>query len=204
VAQPVNISINISPLHIVAAVFISQILFKDKFMEVVGRRLNDIIDTAYAVGKNVVVEFPVTVLATGLTFGLHQLTPYAPALVLSTEGSMKVAAFVGGVFALKSALYPVLEKLTEHKKNDKKDEGITHATMIRNSVVLHFFPLALGAAYAFYAQVPVKLAQSALYTAALIPVVKLVGKGIDSFCEMEGVKERIEGWYAWMNLEKPE
>ncbi len=196
-AQPVNFSIHISPLHLIAAVFISQILFKDKFMDVVGRRLNDVIDTAYAAGKNVILESPVTILAAGLTFGVHQLTPHFPALALSSEGSMKAAAFVGGVFALKSALAPLLERVTETKGE------VTHATMIRNSVVIHFFPLALGAAYAYYAEIPVKLAQSALYTAALIPVIKLVGKGIDSFCEMEGVKERIQDWYAWMSLEKP-
>ena len=55
-AQPVNISINISPLHLVAAVFISQILFKGKFTEIVEKRLNDIIDTVYAAGKKVVLE----------------------------------------------------------------------------------------------------------------------------------------------------
>jgi hypothetical protein len=199
-AQPVNFSINISPLHLVAAVFISQVLFKEKFTEIVGRRLNDIIDTVYASGKNVVLESPVTVLAAGSTFAVHLLTPYYPALALSSEGSMKAAMFVGGVFALKSALSPLLEKLTELQKG----EVITHATIIQNSVVRQFFPLALGAAYAYYAQVPVKLAQSALYTAALIPAIKLLGKGIEAFCEMEGVKERIQDWSAWMsNLEKP-
>ncbi len=197
-AQPVY-NISISPLHLVAAVVVSQILFKDRLMDAIGSRFNNIIDTVYAASKNVVLESPVTILAAGLTYGVHQLTPYAPALALSTAGSMKAAAFVGGIFVLKSALSPVLGKATETNTR----EHITHATMIRNSVIRQFFPLALGAAYAFYSEVPVKLAQSVLYTAALIPLVKLLGKGIDSFCEMEGVKERIQDWYAWINLEKP-
>jgi hypothetical protein len=193
-AQPVSISLHISPWPVVAAVLVSQIIYRDRFMDAIGHRFNNILDTVYAVSKKVVLESPVTVLAAGLTYGVHQLTTYAPALALSTEGSMKVAIFVGGIFLLKSALSPVLETatVTDSKKHAK------HATIIRNSVVRNFFPLVLGTAFAFYAQVPVKLAQSALYTAALIPVIKLLGKGIDSFCDMDSVKNTIEGLHGWM------
>jgi hypothetical protein len=192
-AQPVY-PINISPWHLVAAAIASHILFRDRLIDIVGHRLNSIVEMVYAASKSVVLESPVTILAAGLTYGVDQLTTYAPALALSTAGSMKAAAFVGGIFVLKSALSPALEKVTEPDPL----KHVTHATMIGNSVIRQFFPLVLGTAYAFYAQVPVKLAQSALYTAALIPVIKLLGKGIDSFCEMEGVKERIQSWYAWM------
>jgi hypothetical protein len=198
VAQLLNISINISPLHLVGAVFISQVLFNDKFTELVGGRLNEVIDTVYAAGKNAILESPVTLFAAGLTFAVYQLAPHCPALALSSEDAMKAAAFAGGVFALKSALSPLLEKATEHKGE------VTHATLLRNTVVIHFFPLALGAAYAYYTQVPVKLAENALMTASLIPIIKLFGKGIDSFCEMDGVKQRIQECYAWMSLEKPQ
>jgi hypothetical protein len=196
-AQPIHFSINVSPTHLVAAVVISQILFREKITEIVGKHFHDMTDILLAAGKNLVLDFPVIALTTGLTYAEQQLTPYAPALSLSSEGAMKAATFVGGVFALKSALAPLLKQVTKPKK-----EAISHGTMLRNSVVLHLLPVALGTLYAYYDSIPVKLTQSALYISALIPVVKLVGKGIDLFCEMEGVKERIQEWYSWMNLEQ--
>lgn len=201
-AQPANISLNISPLPLIAAVLLSQILFKDKFTDVVEKRLNELIDTTYAAGKNVILESPVTALAAGLTFAVHQLIPRIPALASFSEDSMKAAVFVGGMFALKSALTPLLEKVTEREVGSIIDsvsksqiKEVSTVSLLRNSIVLNFFPLAAGCVYAYYASIPVKLAQNAIYTAALIGVVKLLGKGVESFCKMEDVKATIHNWY---------
>ncbi len=204
--QPINFSINISPTYLVAAVVISEFIFRDRIMDSVGKRLNDMIDTVYAAGKHIALDSPVIALATGLTYAVHQLTPYAPCLELSTEGSMKAAAFVGGVFALKSALTPLLEKTIEGETDNLlgsatsfKKKEVPGEYLIRNTLVLQLFPLALGTLYAYYASVPVKLAQSALYTASLIGVVKLLGKCAESICRMDSVKETIQDWYFGLN-----
>jgi hypothetical protein len=205
-AQPINFSINISSTQLVAAVVISQILFRDSLMNVVGKRFKDMFDTVCAAGKNLVLESPVIALATGLTYAVHQLTPYAPYLELSTEGSMKAAAFVGGVFALKSALTPLLEKTIEGETDNlmksvssMEKKTVAGEYLIRNALVLQLFPLALGTLYAYYASVPVKLAQSALYTVSLLGVVKLLGKGVEYICSMNTVKEAIQNWYFGLN-----
>jgi hypothetical protein len=198
-AQPIHLSINVSPLHLFVAVVFSQMLVGDKINDTLRFRLTDAVDVALAAGKNLLLDSPVIALTTGLTYAVQQLTFNRPYLELSSEGAMKAAIFVGEVFALKSALTPFLGKVT--KVEDKK-RGNTHATMIRNTVVLHYLPVALGALYAYYNSIPVKLTQSTLYIAALIPTIKLLGKGFETFCEMEGVKVKIQEWYAWMNLEK--
>jgi hypothetical protein len=197
-SQPIQFNIQLSPWHVVAGAFLFQFLFKDRLAESVGSRLYKLFDKVEASGKNLLLDFPVIALTTGITYAVHPLTRYAPALEISPEGAMQAATYVGGVFALKSALTPFLEHVTKPKDR----EEITHGTMLRNTVVLHFLPVVLGTFYAYYASIPVNLTRSALYITALIPTIKLLGKGIDSFCAMEGVKERIEEWYAWMDLEK--
>lgn len=195
-AQPIHFSIHIAPLPIVAMVLISQVLFKEKFMEMVGHRFNLIVDAVYAAGKNLVLESPVTVLTAAMTYAVHPLTAHTPSLALAPADPLKAALFVAGIFALKSALSPALEEATKTKGE------VLHGTLVRNAVVRNFFPLFLGTACAFYAEIPVRLAQSALYTAALIPLVKLLGKGFDAFCEMSDVKALIHEWFFW--IDKPQ
>jgi len=199
-SQPIQFNIHLSPWHMVAGAFLFQFLFKDRLADSIGSRLYKLFDIVEASGKNLLLDFPVIALTTGITYAVHPLTSYAPALALSPEGAMQAAIYVGGVFALKSAMTPFLKKVT--KPEDKK--GISQGTILRNTVVLHLLPVALGTLYAYYNSIPVKLTQSALYITTLIGMVKLLGKGYDAFCEMEGVKERIQEWYAWMNLEIPE
>lgn len=210
-AQPVNISLNISAFHLVAAAAVTPILFRASFSELVGRRFDEMIETVYGAGKNMILDSPLIALVAGLTYAVHQFSQHNPALVLSSEGSMKAAAFVGGMFALKSALTPLLEKVTESElgslvdsvsKSQRKE--VPSESLVRNSIVLHFFPLAVGCVYAYYASVPVKLAQSAIYTAALIGVVKLLGKGVESFCKMVEVRETIHNWYFGLDKETPQ
>lgn len=199
--QPIHVSINFSPLHLFSAVIISQIFLSNKMSDTFKFLITDTINTTLAGGKKIVLDSPVIALATGLTYAVQKLTPYVPYLELSSEGAMKAATFVGGVFALKSSLTPLLGIVTKIEHNEEKT-GVSHAKMIRNSVVLHCLPAALGIFYAYYNSIPIKLMQSTLYLSALIPTIKLLGKGFESFCEMEGVKERIQEWYSWMNLEK--
>jgi hypothetical protein len=202
VAQPVNISINISAFHLMAAVAITPILFRASFSE---KRFDEMLETVYAAGKNLILDSPVIAFVTGLTYAVHEFSQSNPALVLSLEGSMKAAVFVGGMFALKSVLTPLLEKVTESKLgvlldlSQSQNQEVPSESLVRNVIVLHFFPLAVGCVYAYYASVPVRLAQSALYTAALIGVVKLLGKGVESFCKMKEVKETINDWYFGLN-----
>ncbi len=213
-AQPVQFSVNFSAWHITAGMVALNLLLRKPITELIGKHLDQMVDAVYEAGNNVILDFPVIALASGLTYYAHQLIATAPAFLLSTdaEGSLKVAAFVGGVFALKSALTPLLEKVTkcnvieevinssiESAEKLKAAEQVPSQTLIRNTVILNLFPLALGAAYAYYAAVPIKLAQSALYTAALIGVVKLSGKGIESLDKMSQIGSTIQHWYFIFN-----
>jgi hypothetical protein len=206
-AQPINFSINVSPIALIVAVVVSHTLFKDRYGEVVQKRLHDMIDLFYAAGKNLILDSPVIALTSGLTYAVQHLAPYAPALVLSSE-AMLAATFVGGIFALKSVMNPLLEKVIEvetsklidnvsvsNSLSSYRKKEVPGEYLIRNVIVLHLLPLALGTLYAYYASVPVKLAQSALYTATLIGSVKLLGYCIESFCKMDTVKETIQNWY---------
>ncbi|HEX2579490.1 MAG TPA: hypothetical protein VHK67_03710 [Rhabdochlamydiaceae bacterium] len=197
--QPVHLSIHIAPMSIVAAIVITQIIFRDKFMDQTGYRFNAILDAFYDAGKSLALESPVTVLAAGITHFVQPLTTHAPFLALSPEDPLKATLFVASVFALKSALYPLLSQITTAEQTKTK-QGVTQGTVVKHWIVLHFFPLVLGTGYAFYAKIPLRLVQSALYTAALVPLIKLVGIGLNCFCEMEEVKARIQGLHVWMTL----
>jgi len=87
--------------------------------------------------------------------------------------SLKVVAVVAGILALRAALSTYLEEVGRGKERDINAplEGF------RQTVVTNFVPIALGTVATYYAGIPVKLVETALYTAALIPAVKLAGKG---------------------------
>jgi hypothetical protein len=208
-AQPIHVSINLSPTYFIAAiaaVAVSQIIREYATLDINRVKHNNsilvMVNTVYAAAKNLVLDSPVIALVTGLTYAVHQLTPHAPVLALSSD-AMKAASFVGELFVLKSVLTPFLEKVTESETSEVLErstsgvhsKNIPGECLLRNSLVLHFFPLALGTLYAYYASVPVKLAQSALYTASLVGVVKLLGAGIGSICKIDAVRETIMNWY---------
>jgi len=212
--QPAAFSLSFSAWHTTVGIVALSLLLREPITKIVGKRLDEMVDAVYEAGSNAIVDFPVIALVSGLTYVAHQWAAHTPALLLSTdaEGSLKVAAFVGGVFALKSALTPLLEKVTkcnvieevinssiESADKLRAAEQVPSQILIRNTVILNLFPLALGAAYAYYASVPIKLAQSALYTAALIGIVKLLGKGIESLDKASEIGSTIQHWYFRFN-----
>jgi hypothetical protein len=173
--QPISLSINLSIWHLAGLTVLYHAFNKDP--------LNNEIHTA---AKNVIIDSPVIALAGSLTFLVHHFTTQRyPLLSLSPlegiDGSIKVTAFVTGIFTLKSALSAYIEYVISCKK--PKDDPM----IIRGAVIHNFLPLALGTVAAYYASFPIKLAQSALYTAGLIGVVKLLGKGYEYANKPDGI-----------------
>jgi hypothetical protein len=191
-----------SAFQVVTILAISQVLNKTSLSDSIARRLEEMFDKIYGGIRNAIYDSPTIAIAGGITYLAHQLVIRTiPSLSLAiqagTEGSLKVAAFVGGVFTLRAALSTYLERATSSR------EVVHESELIRRAVVYNFFPLAVGAAAIYYASIPIKLNQTALYTAGLIGVMKLLGKGFEYVLAQEKVKVAVQAMYSWMVLERP-
>lgn len=208
-------NLNISPWQFVGVVVLAQVLANCCRAEnAIGTRLGYLIDDLSTGVKKTIYDFPVIALTGGFTYIIHQYIPSSAShLSLSTlggaEGSLKVATFVSGVFALKAALSSYFETHVTRKQVRNIPDGAlidqakNQSDLIRDGIIYNLFPLAMASVGAYYASIPLKLVQCALYTASLIGVVKLLGKGYEHFLANEKVSVIFQEWYSWLNLESP-
>jgi hypothetical protein len=114
-------SLNISPWQFLGVAVLTQVLLNSKADSIVGNTLARLVEELKTGIKKTINDFPVIALTGAFTFFAHQCIP-SSALHLSlstiagTEGSLKVALFVSGVFALKAALAPYLATVIKKEK----------------------------------------------------------------------------------------
>jgi hypothetical protein len=90
------------------------------------------------------------------------------------------------------------DKQASKSKNSKNSLGHVNkqekmsVEYLRNAVIRNVVPVAAACTAAYYAEIPVKLTQTAIFTTALIPVVKLLGKGLEQFMNLEHVKKAAD------------
>jgi hypothetical protein len=200
VNQALQSPFNVSVLQVVVAIGLVQLIFRSALTDLVAQRLTEMTNDAYGAVRRAIYDFPVIALASGVTFVAHHLgTQHLPSLSLSTQpeitGTLKVTAFVAGVFALNAALTAYLMRVTAFGTDDilafKNEKYRIRATIVHN-----LFPVAAGTAVAYYTGFPVKLVPSALYTAGLVAGVKLLGKGFEWVLAQERVKQVVDKVYA--------
>lgn len=212
-------NLNISPWQFLGVIVIAQVLLKTKTNGVAITRLGLLFDELNTGAKNVICDFPVIALTGGFTYIAHQLIPArAGHLLLSTlggaEGSLKVAAFVSGVFALKAAFSTYFQTTLDDKAKAKffliynrhprnEEDKTTHADLIREGFIHNFLPLAIGCFAAYYASIPIRLTQCAIYTASLMGIVKLLGKGFEYFLALDVIYDKFQDIHSWLNMESP-
>jgi hypothetical protein len=186
-------------LQIVAGFAVLQIFTgkKSPFAEFAATKLSELTGELLDASKKMLYDFPVIAISAGLTYIVQEFATHRlPFLSLSMQGTspLKVAACIAGILALRSASSIYLERVIDSREEDKEDKNVrtTRQAVIRNVV-----PIAAGCVAAYYAGVPVKLAQTALFTLALIPVVKLLGKGFESFINIGIVNDTFETVIGW-------
>ena len=224
------VSFNIPLWQLAGVAVLTQVLIKSNRDDVIGGRLASLIDGLHTGLKHVIWDSPVIAFTGALTYFAHQIIPphnlnLSLTSLPGAEGSLKVAAFVCGVFALKSALtsyfydsywWSIETRLThslrltpsamtgEVKPNHKKiKEDETIGDILREGIINHFIPLALATFGAYYASIPLKLAQTALYIAGLMGLVKLLGKGTELILADEKISRAIGLANSWVNVESP-
>jgi hypothetical protein len=224
-------------LQMVAGIAVSQIITgTNPLTKLVADKLTELSVEFLDAARKVIFDSPVIALTAGLTYLVQEFaTPQVPSLSLSMPGCtpLKSAMYVAGIFAVRSALSLYLERVINNAvlidlkmltfnidKDWKKIQKTLENTAkersddtqivgyLRNAVIRNAVPIAVACTAAYYAEIPVKLAQTALYTAALIPVVKLLGKGLglfgkglekgyEIFMSVEIVKntaDKVNGW----------
>jgi hypothetical protein len=199
VNQALQSPFNVSVLQVVVAIGLVQLIFRSPLTDVVALKLNEMIDQACGALRRTIKDSSVIALASVVTFVAHQLaTKNFPALSLSsqpgTTGSLKVAAFVAGVFALNATLSAYLKRVTHEGEGGRHE---TDKKKIRSTIVRNLFPVAVGTAAAYYTGFPVKLVPSAIYTAGLIAGVKLLGKGFEWTLANARVKAVVDKAYEY-------
>jgi hypothetical protein len=216
-------------LQIVAGVAVLQIMNgTNPLTSFVAKKITEISEEFLEAAKKVIFDSPVIAISTGLTYLVQEFVPpQIPSLSLAMPGctSLKTAMYVAGILAIRSALSLYLErvanktvlidlglfstepnkviksiqKTVENTIQKKESENNQIVENLRQTVIRNAVPIAAACTAAYYAEVPMRLAQTALYTAALIPVVKLLGKGLESFLSLEHVKTTAEKVIGWMN-----
>lgn len=185
-------------LQIAAAVAILQIVSGGHIPLFVATRLGEIKDECLDAAKKMIYDSPVIAISTGLTYLVQEfVAPKIPFLSLSMPGCtpLKTTLVVAGILAARSALSSYLERVINDKGEKTKDNIVNN---LRNAVIRNVVPVAAACTAAYYAEVPVKLTQTALFTTALIPVVKLLGKGLEQFVSLAEVKKAADTVFAWM------
>jgi hypothetical protein len=203
--QAIPSSFVVPVLQIVAGVAVLQIFTRgqSQFPAYALKKISGLTDELFIAGKKVIFDSPVIAVSAGVAY-LGQLcdqkfvVTHYPSWSLGTlgESPLKVALYVAGILMLRSALSNYLRRVVYQMDVAKK----THYNVkrIRKVMVRNIIPIAIGCAAAYYAGVPVKLAQTALFTAALIPVVKLLGNSFEYFISVEIVEAIFEKVHGWM------
>ncbi len=188
-------------LQIVAAVAVLQIISGGNLSLFVAERLTEIKNECLNSARKMIYDSPVIAISAGLTYLVQEfVAPKIPFLSLSMPGwtPLKTTMIVAGLLAVRSALSPYLERVIVDKEGAIWEKKKNIARNLRNAVILNVVPVAAACTAAFYAEVPVKLIQTAIFTTALIPMVKLLGKGFENFVNLEHVKETADKVFAWM------
>lgn len=189
-------------LQIIAGVAVLQIITGEKspLAMYASKKIAELSDELFIAGKNVIYDSPVIAISTALTYVVQEFaTVRVPSLSLSMQGaaSLKVAFYIAGILTLRSALSPYLQKVMDNREERARgpDENVRK---MRHAFVSNIVPIAAGCAAAYYAEVPMKLARTALFTAALIPIVKLLGNGFESFIKVPIIDETFEKMHGWL------
>ncbi len=193
-------------MQIIAGVAVLQLLNRSPITDFVGRKLEQMATATELAISNMVFDLPVIAISAGITFVVHQIAENYGSLLLSTqvgiEGSWKAAAFVAGIFALKAAsfVYPgEVCKMTKRYVEIKDANKTAQYTItqekgtVQEIAAFNLLPLAVGTAAAYYAEVPLNLSRCALYTAALIPTIKLLGHGLEYIRKIEFISNAADG-----------
>ncbi len=214
-------------LQIVAGVAALQIMNgTNPLTSFVAKKITETSEEFLEAAKKVIYDSPVIAISTGLTYLVQEFATHKiPSLSLSMPGStsLKTAMYVAGILVVRSALSLYLERtinravlidlnniikkpqkalkhlqeMADNVGKEGKDNQIVG--YFRNAVIRNAVPIAAACTAAYYAEIPVKLTQTALYSAALIPVVKLLGKGLNNLMSMEHVKNTAEKVIGWIN-----
>ncbi len=195
--QPLASQLTGPVLQLVAAIAISQILVKSPLTDLAGEKLRELSEALIEGSKNVIYDTPVIAISAGLTYFFQELAiQRLPSLSLSAQGgtSLKVALCVAGILAVRSALSAYLERVANRESNKDKDADVAET---RNLFIRNIVPIAAGCAAAYYAGVPVNIYKTALFTVAVIPVVKILGKIYESVVKNDTANhlgKTISGW----------
>lgn len=185
-------------LQIAAAVAILQIVGGGHLTKFVADRLGEMNEQCLDSAKKMLYDSPVIAISAGLTYLVQEFAaPKIPFLSLSMPECtpLKTAMIVAGILAVRSALSPYLERVINDKGKKTKDNIVEN---LRNAVIRNVVPVAAACTAAYYAEVPIKLTQTAIFTTALIPVVKLLGKGLEQFVNLEEVKKAADTVFKWI------
>jgi len=195
--QPLASQLTGPVLQLVAAIAISQILFKSPLTKFAGEKLGELSASLIEGSKNVIYDSPVIAVSAGLTYFFQEFAVQRlPSLSLSAPGgtSMKVALCVAGVLILKSVLSTYLGSVAKREADNDQDEDVRET---RNILIRNIVPIAAGCAAAYYTGVPVNLVRTTIFTVALIPTVKILGKVFESCVQNETINhlgKTIRGW----------
>ncbi len=193
-------------LQIVAGVAVLQIFTGNTapLYNFINEKVPALTDELFIAGKNILHDSPVIAITAGAAY-LGQLcdqkyvvTRY-PAWSMDPlgESPLKVALYVAGILALRSALSTYLQRVMNGRDRDARDDDKT-VRDVRAALVRNIVPIAIGCAAAYHTGVPVKLAQTAFFTAALIPVVKLVGNVFEYLTSVEIINAAFKNVLGWM------
>lgn len=195
--QALQSSYVVPVLQIAAGVALLQIVSGEKnpLTEYAVKKISELSDQLFIAGKNVIHDFPVIAFGAGSTYAIAICAKKVGDESLG-EDPLKVTLCIAGILALRSALSTYL-KTVMADRGERADQDL-NIRRTRHVVVLNALPIAIGCAAAYYAGIPVKLAQAARYTALLMLTMKVVGKYFESLFKDTHLKNRIEKMYADM------